>query len=104
MVIRCNAHFPHSSSQLQNNGAVNLPYVLVKTFAESILQGNMTYSRLARENLLVNVNLNIPEALAATFVQTGYFIEEWVCAAIYLLFFFGQFKNIFLHRKILAPK
>lgn len=61
-----------------------LPFEVVKRFAESILQGNAIYHQLSIDRKLPHIYLNIPEAMLTTAHITGTHIEEWVSLQFYL--------------------
>lgn len=55
-----------------------MPYTVVMTLAESIIEGNQIYRKLYNEKRLPNINLNIPEAIEAIEELHLLCICEWV--------------------------
>lgn len=54
-----------------------VPFNLIKAFAESILEGNETYYNISNANKLKDVNLSIPDAIRAVRVYSRG-LREWV--------------------------
>lgn len=59
---------------IQNN---QLPDLLVRCYAESLIEGNEVYGQLVEQQKLTHVNLNIPEAMEAAKHKLAN-IMEWV--------------------------
>lgn len=55
-----------------------VPYKLIRAFAESILEGNAIYCSMSSANKVQDTNLSIPDAIhGARDYSKG--LKEWVC-------------------------
>lgn len=61
-----------------------LSFDLVKSFAESIVEGNEIYFNLKKSNKLEDVNFSIPDAIRALKMCCSKGLKEWVNPFLFL--------------------